>query len=708
MNIHELLKQMTLTEKVGQLAQLSPFFLLQELEKEAAGPIRELDLNEQKIFSIGSILGIGSAEDMIKVQTRYLEKSRLRIPLLFMGDIIHGYKTIFPVPLGLAASFNPECARETARVSAREASVAGLHMTFSPMADLVRDPRWGRVVESFGESKHLLGAFAAAMVEGYQTPQPEGYRLSACVKHFAAYGAAEAGMDYNTVDISRLSLHNHYLAGYREAIRAGAKGVMTAFNVFEGLPCTINDYLLKDVLRDNLGFTGVTISDYASLFETISHGVALDLKDAARRGLSAGLDIEMASVAYLTHLEKLVAAGEVSEALLDDAVLRILRLKAELGLFDNPFRGADLARQAKLMLHPDHLASAETVAKECLVLLENNGVLPLVNTTTLALIGPFATAKRTSGPWSWHGYRDENTSLAEALARAGCHLLLAKSGEGPEAYDEADYRQIRDAEVVILYLGEAATRSGEARSLTDIGLPHEQLALYGKIRELGKKTVVLLQNGRPLLLAPLAQADAILETWFLGSRAAEAIAATLLGENNPSGKLPMTFPRNMGQIPIYHDRLRTGRPLKNEDRPGEFEAKYLDSRNSPLYPFAHGKSYSRFESHDLSLSKHRLTSGELLEMTINITNHGPRSGMATVLVYLSDPQAKISRPVQELIKFKKVHLEAGETQAVSFTITLADLTYHLGDGTLSYDPGKFTIRLGLSPTDLKEAEFTLL
>lgn len=706
--IEELLKQMTLKEKIGQLAKLSPYFLIEELEKEAAGPIKELNLDTEKIFSIGSILGVRNAEEMIKIQERYLKRSRLKIPLLFMGDVIHGFKTIFPVPLAIASSFDPETARTIARVSAREANVSGLHLTFSPMADFVRDPRWGRVVESFGESKYLLGEFAKAMVEGYQEEQQGGERLGACVKHFACYGASEGGRDYNTVDVSRVWLHNYYLSGYREAVKAKTKAIMTAFTLFEGVPCTINRYLLRSVLREDWGFEGVTISDYDSLQETIKHGVSLNQEDAAKNGIAAGLDIEMASVCYLNHLEKLVKSGEVKIELIDEAVLRILKLKEDLGLFADPYRGASPKKEKEYLMHPDHLAKSEAVARDAIVLMKNNGVLPLRKNAKLALIGPFVTNRLTNGPWSWHGYNDENNSLADVFIKNNRQMTLAKSGSDLNDYTPEDLQALKAADIIILYLGEDRKLSGEAHSLTNISLPDGQVRLYQLARKLDKPTVVILQNGRPMVLEDILDCDAIMETWFLGSRSSEAIHQTLVGENNPSGKLPMSFPANIGQIPVYHDHLLTGRPVTDPENPGEYESRYLDQENNPRFKFAHGLSYSTFSVTDLRLDKDEMEKDDQIQLKVRITNHGPYPGKETILLFLTDHFARISLPVIELKQSQKIFLKTGETREVEFTITLDDTMYYLGDGSRVYDKGDFTVHVGTNMENLLNAKFRLI
>jgi len=704
----ELLMKMTLKEKIGQMMQLSPFFFDPRLEQEDAGPMRDLHLDAEKVWSAGSILGIGSAEEMKDIQKRYLERSRLGIPLLFTADVIHGFKTIFPVPLALSCTWDAEAVRTAARVAARESATGGIQMTYAPMADLVRDPRWGRVVESFGEDPLLLGLFAKASVEGFQDGDPaKDGSVAACVKHFAGYGAPEGGREYNTVDLSRQALESGYFEGYRQAVATGVRGVMTAFNPIEAVPSTVNRYLLREVLRDRWGFTGITITDYNSLHETIAHGVAEDAADAARLGVEAGLDVEMASTDYVNHLERLVAEGKVDVALIDEAVLRILNLKRELGLFDNPFKGALIPGETDVVRSKPHLKAARKVALEAAVLLKNDGVLPLDPTRKIAILGPFADSRKTNGPWSWHGNNAENESLAEVLERRGIRPVLVKKGEFGADYDAEDIVRIREADVVLLALGESARLSGEAHARADITLPGRQAELAEFVRSLGKKSVVILTNGRPLVLENILSVDAILETWFLGSMASEAIADLLYGIANPSGKLTMSFPRSVGQIPVHYDRLPTGRPNEDELHPGEYVTKYLDMLNSPRFPFGYGLSYARFRYDALILSAARIRAGETLTVSVGVTNEADVDGVEVVQLYLRDHAARISRPVRELKGFRRVAIQARTTETVTFELGLADLSYRLADGSLVWDPGRFSVHVGSDADAAAQASFVL-
>ena len=705
--MEKLLQTLTTKEKIGQLMQLAPYLFIRDLKIEVAGHVRDLNLDEEKIFSSGSILGVGSAKEMIEVQKKYLEKSRHKIPLIFMADIIHGYKTIFPVPLALAASFNPELVQKAARISAIEAQTSGIHVTFSPMSDLSRDPRWGRVVESFGEDPYLIGVMSAAMVKGYQNDGIDKVgNIASCVKHFAGYGASEAGRDYNTVDVSHLSLHSTYLPGYKKALDAGARLVMTAFNVIDGIPCTVNSYLLRNVLHDLWGHKKVvSISDYDSLNQIRAHGVASSMKEVAYKGITGGLDIEMASTSYVNHLETLINEKKVDINLLDEAVLRILELKRDLGLFENPYKGADESLEQTLVFSKEHLDEALKVAHESVVLLKNNQILPLKKTAKIALIGPYAQSRKTIGPWSWHGRRDLHMTLEEAF---GNQISFCKTAESATELTDDDLLSIKDCDVCLLALGEDEHLSGEAHSRSNITLPGQQVSLFNAIKSLNIPTIVILTNGRPLLLQDIHSSDAILECFFLGSRHAEAIRDIVLGDVNPSGKLPISFPKVLGQIPIYYNHLNTGRPYLGPGDHNEYVSKYLDVDNEPMYPFGYGLSYSSFAISDFILSDKKMTPEGSINAKITITNNSDIPGYETLQLYIRDHFAKVSRPVKELKQFRKIYLNAHESKTISFNITLNDLTYLLHEGQITYDLGKFTVFIGTSSADLLKEEFELI
>lgn len=704
-DIHALFQTLTRQEKIGQLLQLAPFLFVRDLAVEVAGFVRHLNLSEQKIFQSGSVLGIGSAEEMIEVQTKYLAKSAKKIPLIFMADIIHGYKTVFPVPIGLASSFDTDLAFQTARVSAIEASTSGIHVTFSPMADLARDPRWGRVVESFGEDPLLISAMAEAMVKGYQHDgiEKEG-NLASCVKHFAAYGAAEAGRDYNAADVSRLSLHQFYLPGYKAAIEAGARMIMTSFNTVDGVPATTNKHLLRDVLRTLWGFEGVTISDYDSLQQTIAHGHSEDQRQAALHGILAGLDIEMASTTYTSHLSDLIDAGEVDERLLDEAVIRILELKRDLGLFEHPFKGANPQKAKDIVLSKDHLDRALEVARESIVLLKNNQVLPLKPTQRIAIVGPYADERNMIGPWHWHGRRDLHATLKEVFAD---QTVFVKKAFRFDEFNADEIEQIHSADVVLFALGEHEWQSGEAHSRSDIRLPFDQHTLLSLTTPKQPKVVVLF-NGRPLDLQNISAADAIVEAWFPGSMAAEAIHEILLGVTNPSGKLPITFPKTLGQVPIYYNHQRTGRPYLGKDDRNEYVSKYLDIDNDPAYCFGHGLSYSNFVYGEIRLSREQLTSKDTLTVSFDVTNDSAVAGKETAMVFLKDHHGRVVRPVLELKAFRKERYLPYETKTLTFDLTNKDFGYLLEDGSFVVEPGLFTVFVGPDANRLQSKTVRLI
>lgn len=706
-SIETLMSTLTIEEKIGQLMQLAPFFFIGDLKKEVYGPIQALGLTEAEVFLSGSVLGIGNASEMKRVQEAYLKKSRHKIPLIFMADIIHGYKTIFPVPLAMAASFNPELVKKAARISALEAQTAGIHVTFSPMADLSRDPRWGRVVEGFGEDPYLNQVYAKAMVEGYQHDGIEKVgNLASCVKHFAAYGASEAGRDYNTVDISRLNLHQYYLSGYKAAVDAGARLVMTSFNIIEGIPATQNKYLLRDVLKQAWGFDGVVISDYDSLRQTIEHGTSENDYEAAKKAILGGLDIEMATSSYVLNLKKLVESGEVPMTLVDDACYRVLKLKQDLGLFDNPYKGADEILEHSLVLSDSHKKVALEVAKESMVLLKNEGLLPLKNDQKIALLGEYTNNTHTIGPWSWHGRAEDCIPLSEAVSKYTTPVLVTDVND-INLLSDTEHVALRIADVVLVSVGEHSIESGEAHSKVNITLKPSDELLINQLSALGKKVVLILYHGRPLVLSHIEpKVNAILDTFFLGTMSQQAIAETLFGLNNPSGKLTMSYPRHVGQIPIYYNYLNTGRPFKNDGNP--FTSFYLDEQNTPLYPFGYGLSYSHFELSNLKVSKPHMKRHESIEVSIDVTNQSSVDGYETIQLYIRDYSAEVSRPVQELKQFKKIWIKANTKETITFMLKEQDLVYVHSDLSISADLGKFSIQVGNASNQVLKTDITLI
>ncbi|KAF9404280.1 hypothetical protein HW555_014420 [Spodoptera exigua] len=658
--LEELLQQMTLDEKIGQLVQLAAEFYSEKAE-EKTGPMTNLGLTHDDINNAGTTLGISGAQEAIRVQKEYMANNRLGIPTILMADIIHGFRTIFPIPLGLGSSWDPEVAEKVAEVSAKEAAVSGLHVTFSPMVDLVRDPRWGRVMESTGEDSFLNSRFAEAFVKGYQGEDLKNdfFRVAACVKHFAAYGAAIGGRDYNTVNMSERQLRDSYLPGYKAALDAGAKLVMTSFNTVDGIPATGNKWLFRDVLRNEFGFDGVVISDWGAIIELIPHGVAADKKEAAELAMKAGVDIEMMTTCYTENLKELIEENRVDEAILDEAVLRILTLKNELGLFENPHRGADIALEKEVVLSKEHRNAARDVAKKSIVLLKNDGILPLSKQENVAIVGPAAHSKDILGAWSWQGQKNEAISLVQ-----GVNQLAAAYVTGSEPFDYFKPSQAaineaitlaKGADKVILALGEEDWMSGEAASRSDIRLPRAQLDLFKAVKEANENVIVTLYNGRPLDLQGIDSAKAIVEAWFPGTEGGGALAEILYGDYNPSGRLSMSFPETVGQIPVYYNYDNTGRPYMPGDE--KYVSKYLDVSNFAKYPFGFGLSYSKFVYSNLEFSTEELTKDGTITFSVTVENQSDVTGQETIQLYIRDLVGEVTRPIKELKDFKKVTIQ---------------------------------------------------
>ncbi len=709
MRATQLVQEMTVAEKVGQLVQTLPSIFSDDEQDVITGPIAELlkedGITDENRWNIGSVIGISNAKQAQKLQESYLRHNRLGIPLLFMADIIHGHRTIFPVPLAMACSWDLDEVERMARTSSIEATASGLHVTFSPMADLSRDPRWGRVMESTGEDVWLNGEMAAAFVRGYQSDDlTKDDTLAACVKHFAAYGAPEGGRDYNTVDVSDRELREFHLPAYKRALEEGAKMVMTSFNVVHGVPATASEYLMRDILRSDWGFEGVLISDWTAIKELIHHGVAETLKDAGELALRAGVDIDMMSGAYTNHLEAMLADG-VDEALLDEAVLRILTLKEELGLFDNPYRGIDQAKETTLHLSDGHRDQARRLAEKSAVLLKNDGVLPLQK-QRVALIGPFVDSNDVLGPWAGYGKREEAVTLRQAFDRAEIPYVFA---EGSTVEKEIDWteacRIAEQSDIVILALGEASWMSGEAGSRTDIRLPKTQREGIKRLKALGKPVVTILFNGRPLDLRDVVEhSDAVLEAWYPGTEAGSALVNLLYGQVSPSGKLTMSFPYNVGQVPIRYDALRTGRPSDIEHADPRYTSKYLDAPNEPLFPFGYGMTYTTFSYNDFIVKD---MTGGIVEATVVIRNDGATTADEIVQWYIQDNIAKVSRPVKQLKGYEKVTLKAGESVTVTFTVEGDMLHYLQPNGSFDADPGTFTLFVGPNSRDVLAKSFEL-
>lgn len=712
-----LLKEMTLDEKIAQLLQLAtPFFEGSRDEGQITGPLASMKITEENVRNTGSVLGAsGGAKEAIAIQDAHLKKNRLGIPLLFMADVIHGYKTIFPVPLAIGCSWDMEKAQQSAEIAAKEAAAAGVHVTFAPMVDLVRDPRWGRVMESTGEDPYLNSEFARAFVRGFQGEDLKNdiNSVAACVKHFAAYGAPEGGRDYNTVNMSERQLRESYLPAYKAALDEGCEMVMTAFNTVDGIPATGNVKLMRDLLRDEWGFDGILISDWGAVKELIPHGVAEDEAEAAYKAIQAGVDIEMMTACYVDHLKELVENGKVDEKLIDEAVMRILTLKDKLGLFENPYRGADEALEQELIMSDAHRHAARELAVKSSVLLKNDGVLPINKEKKIALIGPFAQSNDILGPWSFLGSKEKAVQLYNGLlAKLDSSLLLTAKGCEIETGSEEQLAEAvnaaSEADVIVLALGEASEMSGEAGCRADIRLPDVQLKVAAKMKELGKPIVAVLFNGRPLDLHGIwDEADAILEAWYPGTEGGNAVADILFGDANPSAKLSMTFPFSVGQVPVYYNHFNTGRPQGAPDAQERYVSQYLDIPNEPLLPFGFGLSYTSFEYSNAKLSGATMTSSKPLTVSVEVENTGDLAGEEIVQLYVRDVSGEVVRPMKELKGFKKVALGPGEKVTVEFEITEEQLRYHHADLSFTSDPGKFIAFVGPNSRDTMESAFEL-
>jgi len=709
--VEVLLKQMSLEEKIGQLNQYNWKAID---ERTRSGSL----LNEIREGKVGSFFNVSGTEQLAAIQKIAVEQSRLKVPLLFAHDIIHGYKTIFPVPLAEAATWDLDLIEKSARIAAIEASAAGLHWTFAPMVDIARDPRWGRIMEGAGEDPYLGSLIAAARVRGFQCSdlsRPD--TILACAKHFAAYGAAEAGREYNTTDMSLLRLWEVYLPPFKAAVDAGVATVMNSFNELNGIPSSANKYLVTDVLKNKWEFDGFVISDYKAFFELIAHGYAEDRAHAADLAINAGSDMDMQSGVFTDHLAGLVTSGRVKQERLDDAVRRVLKAKFALGLFDDPYRYCDPDREKKLILHPDHIKFAREIAAKSIVLLKNdNKTLPLKkDVKTIAVIGALADSKIDMlGSWHAEGDSDVVVTILEGIkakVAPGTTVLFAPGYQlhGVAGADQIDYavETAERADLVILTVGENGDMTGECTSRADIGLPYNQDDLAAEIAKLNVPTVVLLANGRPLTVKNLRDSfPAILETWFLGTQAGNAVADVLFGDVNPSGKLPVTFPLALGQVPICYNHKNTGRPLHAKDTPVH-ASMYSDIPNDPLYPFGFGLSYTTFEYSDVRLNKTAIKNGESLRVSVTVKNTGRLAGDEIVQVYIRDLVASVTRPVKELKRFCKIRIEPGQSRNVEFFLTASDLAFCDQDLNFKTEPGRFVVFVGPNSRDLKQASFGL-
>ncbi|HYK46243.1 MAG TPA: beta-glucosidase BglX [Parafilimonas sp.] len=727
--VNDLMSKMTLEEKIGQLNLVTP-------GGAVTGSVVSSDVdNKIRNGKVGGIFGINGPDKIRQAQDIAVKNSRLHIPLFFGLDVIHGHRTIFPIPLGISCSWDIPMIEQTARIAATEAAADGLNWVYSPMVDIARDPRWGRIAEGAGEDAYLGAQVAGAMVRGYQGNDVSANNtVMACVKHYALYGAAEAGRDYNTVDMSRVKMYQYYLPPYKAAVDAGVGSVMSSFNEVDGVPATGNEFLLNEVLRKQWGFKGFVVSDYTSVSEMMNHGIG-DLQQVSAQALKAGLDMDMVSEGFLNTLNKSLQEKKITQKQIDDACRRILEAKYKMGLFADPYRHCDAQRaQTQIMTDNNRMASRKAAEHSFVLLKNNNNILPLKKTGTIALIGPLADNQRNMlGTWNIRGeYKEDITVLQgiKNIAGSDVNVLYAK---GANISDDSmlvrnvntfakeidvDSRSAQDmtdeavatankADVVVAVLGEAADFSGEASSMSEISLQRSQQDLLDALLQTGKPVIVVLFNGRPMTLSwEDAHVNALLDVWFPGTEAGNAIADVLFGNYNPSGKLTTTFPQNVGQIPIYYNHKNTGRPLNPGDG-HKFKSDYLDVSNEPLYPFGYGLSYTTFSYGDIHLSKTNIAGNEGLTATVTVTNSGNYDGEEVVQLYLHDKIASITPPVKQLKGFQKISLKKGESKDVVFNITHNDLMFYDEGLKLVAEPGEFEVMIGPNSRDTKSVSFSL-
>ena len=716
--IKNLLVRMTLRQKIGQMTQLNGIFFC-KTDAELTGPFEKLGIQSEDLAIIGNVLNLSSAEEIIGVQRKHLEDDQNHIPMLVMMDVIHGYRTIFPIPLALGASFDTNLAEKCSRMAAKEASASGVHVTFTPMVDYVRDARWGRVMETMGEDILLNSRMGVAQIRGFHG---DGYHhpdnLATCVKHFAAYGGAEAGRDYNTVEISERLLREYYLPAYKACLDAGAPMIMPSFNSLNGTPSVANSFLMNRILKEEWRFDGVVISDHAALKELKTHGIAKDNREVAEKAIKCGCNIEMASTNYLNEMEKLIEDGVISEAEVDASVERILSLKWDCGLFKDPYHGASAKKEAECQLTKENRAIAETAAEKCAVLLKNDGILPFSKQVKkIALIGPFADNQSILGSWHARGKETEAVSVATGirnlLPNAEITVVKGCSAEWNES-DKSDFpiavEAAKESDIVVLCVGEPQSYSGEGKSRSDLKLPGVQEKLCKTICEVNPNAAVLLFNGRPLVLTKLHKiAPAILEMWFPGTEGGNAAAKLLFGDANPSGVLSMSFPKSVGQCPIYYNHPSTGRPKTCEDDTFQsYKSNYIDCGNLPLYPFGYGLSYSSFQYESMELDSHELTKDGKIKVTVKVSNQSYRDGEKVVQLYFRDLVASTVRPIQSLLDFKKVTIPGRKTVEIEFFIAEPQLRFYDLDCSYHSEPGDFDLFVGYADHPVLKDSFRLV
>ena len=705
MDLKKLISQMTIDEKIGQLIQYDARAFI-DSKAESTGQMKDFGLVADDLFRMGSFLNIANAQEMCELQSRHLEGDRNKIPLMFMMDVIHGYKTIFPIPLGLGSSFDTELVGKCTKMAAKEAASAGISVTFTPMVDYVRDARWGRVMETCGEDVMLNSVMGEVQIKAFHGDDISKFGgMATCVKHFAAYGGAEAGRDYNQVELSEHILREFYLPAYKACIDAGADMLMPSFNVLNGVPATANEWLMKKILVEEWNYDGVIISDYNAIDEFIVHGIAKDKKDAAKLAFENGCDIEMCSNTYLNHLKELIDEGVFTEEQLDKSVFKILKLKEKLGLFENAYKGASLENEQNTCLTEENRALVRKAANECAVLLKNDGALPLSKELKkIAVIGPFADNHEIIGFWGCRGENSDSITVKQGVKnKLPCTEVTYAYGCSNEwnNLDKSGFYEAielaKNSDAVILCLGEPYNYSGEANCRTDLDLPGVQNELASEIIKANPNTAVVMFTGRPLAITKLDSiAPAIINMWFPGTEGGNSVADLLFGDANPSGKVTMTFPKTVGQCPIYYNHTNTGKPITKE-MDGQritYRSNYLDCGNLPLYSFGYGLSYSDFVYENMTLSKNEMAEDEEIEVSVTVYNNSAISGKETIQLYMHDMVASNARPVQQLIAFKKVDFEPKERRTVKFTVKESMLRFWNNEQKLVSESGEFTLSVG--------------
>ena len=732
--LEQLLKDMSLEEKVGQMVQLPAGMIAKE--GLVTGQIDNLHLPKEQKRLIGSVLGLTGAKDLREMQENFMAEHPHHIPLLLMYDVINGMETIFPIPLGQGCTFSSELVEQAARVAAKEATASGLHVTFSPMLDLVRDARWGRVMESTGEDPYLNAELGKAMVRGYQGSgkgealdlTKEG-NIAGCVKHFAAYGAPLGGREYENVELSERTLREDYFPAYQAAIEEGCVMVMTSFNTLNRIPSSGNKWLMRKVLREEMKFDGLLISDYSAVDEMINHGIAADSREAAKLAILAGVDMDMVSHAYIRYLAELVRSGEVEERLVDEGCMRVLKLKNALGLFENPHKDGSVEKEQEVLLCREHRSLARKLAAKSFVLLKNEEILPLAKEAegTVALIGPYADTVDMYGAWSFPKKPKLGITVRQGMKTKGAKLLVsngcfmqdedkqAKVGQ-KDVYTAEELETLmteavesaKSAETVVLCLGEHREYTGEGGSRADITLPKHQMELLHRVAEVNKNIVTVVFSGRPLAISEVVEASrAVLMVWMPGTEGGNAIADVLYGDVMPEGKLSMCLPRSVGQVPIFYNKFRTGRPNEEGTRVG-FIHGYIDESIYPLYPFGYGLTYTSFSYSEVKLNRESMTKEETLTASVTVTNTGSREAIETVQMYVTDVKGSVVRPVKILKGFQKICLQPGESKEVSFVITEEMLRFYNIDMEYVSEPGEFYIYLGSDSDTKNKAVFRLV